>query len=250
MPSFADLPRGRRSSTRWSTFLAQLQGRGPSSACSGGPRARRARSSEAQVRAMFDRIAGVYDLMNSVMTAGLHHRWRERAADLARARAGRPRARRRQPAPATWRIELARRVGPGRRGRSARTSPRRCSSARARKAPRADAGSGATRSSCPTPTARSTPRRSASARATSPTSTAGWPRWRASCARAAASSCSRSPRRASRRCRRSSRVWFDRVVPLHRAPRRRAGGLHLPAELGPALPRARGARGGDGSAPG
>jgi demethylmenaquinone methyltransferase / 2-methoxy-6-polyprenyl-1,4-benzoquinol methylase len=32
---------------------------------------------------MFDRIAGVYDAMNSVMTAGLHHRWRERAADLA-----------------------------------------------------------------------------------------------------------------------------------------------------------------------
>jgi len=39
---------------------------------------------EGQVRAMFDRIAGAYDLMNSVMTAGLHHRWRERAADLAR----------------------------------------------------------------------------------------------------------------------------------------------------------------------
>jgi len=38
---------------------------------------------EGQVRAMFDRIAGFYDLMNSVMTAGLHHRWRERAADLA-----------------------------------------------------------------------------------------------------------------------------------------------------------------------
>lgn len=38
---------------------------------------------EGQVRAMFDRIAGLYDLMNSVMTAGLHHRWRERAADLA-----------------------------------------------------------------------------------------------------------------------------------------------------------------------
>jgi demethylmenaquinone methyltransferase/2-methoxy-6-polyprenyl-1,4-benzoquinol methylase len=32
---------------------------------------------------MFDRIAGVYDLMNSVMTAGLHHRWRRRAVDLA-----------------------------------------------------------------------------------------------------------------------------------------------------------------------
>jgi len=39
--------------------------------------------SEEQVRTMFDRIAGVYDLMNSVMTIGLHHRWRERAADLA-----------------------------------------------------------------------------------------------------------------------------------------------------------------------
>src|SRR4051794_33753475 len=36
------------------------------------------------VRAMFDRIAGVYDVMNTVMTAGLHHRWRARAADLAR----------------------------------------------------------------------------------------------------------------------------------------------------------------------
>jgi demethylmenaquinone methyltransferase / 2-methoxy-6-polyprenyl-1,4-benzoquinol methylase len=39
---------------------------------------------DAQVRAMFDRIAGVYDLMNGVMTAGMHHRWRARAADLAR----------------------------------------------------------------------------------------------------------------------------------------------------------------------
>lgn len=38
---------------------------------------------EPQVEAMFDRIAGVYDRMNSVMTAGLHHRWRSRAADLA-----------------------------------------------------------------------------------------------------------------------------------------------------------------------
>lgn len=32
---------------------------------------------------MFDRISGVYDRMNAVMTAGLHHAWRRRAADLA-----------------------------------------------------------------------------------------------------------------------------------------------------------------------
>ncbi len=43
---------------------------------------------EPQVEAMFDRIAGVYDLMNSLMTAGLHHRWRRRAVDLARVGAG------------------------------------------------------------------------------------------------------------------------------------------------------------------
>jgi demethylmenaquinone methyltransferase/2-methoxy-6-polyprenyl-1,4-benzoquinol methylase len=41
-----------------------------------------------QVRGMFDRIAGVYDLMNSAMTAGLHHGWRERAADRAELRPG------------------------------------------------------------------------------------------------------------------------------------------------------------------
>ena len=36
-----------------------------------------------QVRAMFDRIAGVYDTMNTLMTAGLHHVWRERAVELS-----------------------------------------------------------------------------------------------------------------------------------------------------------------------
>jgi demethylmenaquinone methyltransferase / 2-methoxy-6-polyprenyl-1,4-benzoquinol methylase len=38
---------------------------------------------EPEVQAMFDRIAGVYDRLNSVMTAGLHHQWRRRAAQLA-----------------------------------------------------------------------------------------------------------------------------------------------------------------------
>jgi demethylmenaquinone methyltransferase/2-methoxy-6-polyprenyl-1,4-benzoquinol methylase len=67
---------------------------------------------ETQVRAMFDRIAGVYDRMNSVMTAGMHHRWRERAADLARLDPG---ARALDVATGTGdlAIELKRRVGPG-----------------------------------------------------------------------------------------------------------------------------------------
>ncbi|MGH2994369.1 MAG: bifunctional demethylmenaquinone methyltransferase/2-methoxy-6-polyprenyl-1,4-benzoquinol methylase UbiE [Solirubrobacterales bacterium] len=42
----------------------------------------------AQVQGMFDRIAGVYDLMNTAMTAGLHHRWRTLAADRAELSSG------------------------------------------------------------------------------------------------------------------------------------------------------------------
>ena len=41
-----------------------------------------------QVRGMFDRIAGVYDVMNSAMTAGLHHEWRRRAVERAEAGPG------------------------------------------------------------------------------------------------------------------------------------------------------------------
>lgn len=36
-----------------------------------------------QVRSMFDGIAPIYDALNTAMSAGLHHRWRERAADMA-----------------------------------------------------------------------------------------------------------------------------------------------------------------------
>jgi demethylmenaquinone methyltransferase / 2-methoxy-6-polyprenyl-1,4-benzoquinol methylase len=65
---------------------------------------------EGQVRAMFDRIARVYDLMNSVMTAGLHHRWRERAADLAALGPG-DRALDVASGTGDLAVELARRVG-------------------------------------------------------------------------------------------------------------------------------------------
>lgn len=41
-----------------------------------------------QVQTMFDRIAGRYDLLNSLMTAGLHHSWRQRAVDRAEVFAG------------------------------------------------------------------------------------------------------------------------------------------------------------------
>ena len=64
------------------------------------------------MQAMFDRIAGVYDLLNTVMTAGLHHRWRTRAVDLARVGPG---SRVLDIATGTGdlAIELARRVSPG-----------------------------------------------------------------------------------------------------------------------------------------
>jgi demethylmenaquinone methyltransferase/2-methoxy-6-polyprenyl-1,4-benzoquinol methylase len=77
----------------------------------GRARARTGTLEEGQVRAMFDRIAVVYDLMNSVMTAGLHHRWRERAADLARLAPG-DRALDVAAGTGDLALELKRRVGP------------------------------------------------------------------------------------------------------------------------------------------
>ena len=61
---------------------------------------------------MFDRVAGVYDLLNTVMTAGLHHRWRSRAVDLAGVGPG---SRVLDVATGTGdlAIELVRRVSPG-----------------------------------------------------------------------------------------------------------------------------------------
>jgi demethylmenaquinone methyltransferase / 2-methoxy-6-polyprenyl-1,4-benzoquinol methylase len=67
---------------------------------------------EGQVRSMFDRIAGIYDPLNQVMTVGLHHKWRRRAADLAAVGSG---SRVLDVATGTGdlAIELAGRVAPG-----------------------------------------------------------------------------------------------------------------------------------------
>jgi demethylmenaquinone methyltransferase/2-methoxy-6-polyprenyl-1,4-benzoquinol methylase len=67
---------------------------------------------ETQVRAMFDRIAGFYDRMNTVMTAGLHHEWRRRAVDLAALAPG-DRALDVATGTGDLALELSARVGPG-----------------------------------------------------------------------------------------------------------------------------------------
>jgi demethylmenaquinone methyltransferase/2-methoxy-6-polyprenyl-1,4-benzoquinol methylase len=91
---------------------------GPSGANGADPSGHALRGSEQgrleapQVRAMFDGIAGVYDALNTAMTAGLHHRWRARAVDLARVGPG-DRVLDVATGTGDLALELARRVAPG-----------------------------------------------------------------------------------------------------------------------------------------
>ena len=177
---------------------------------------------------MFDRIAGVYDALNTVMTAGLHHRWRARAVDLARVGPG---SRVLDVATGTGdlAIELAAASAPTARS-SAATSPRACSTAPAPRRRGAGSGEPALRMGRRAGPAllrmtASTPPRSASARATSATA-----------ARPRRDGARRAPRRPRGRARdndahaRPAVALLRAVVRPHRA-RARAPGRRVLATL-------------------
>mgnify|MGYP000515870456 CR=1 FL=1 len=113
-------------------------------AAASAARARPSRDSEqfaGQVRGMFDRIAGVYDLMNSAMTAGMHHRWREKAVDRAGLERG-DSALDVACGTGDLTLELQRRVGPGGRVVGSDFSERMLDLAREKAARRGGAGWG------------------------------------------------------------------------------------------------------------
>jgi demethylmenaquinone methyltransferase/2-methoxy-6-polyprenyl-1,4-benzoquinol methylase len=76
------------------------------------PGAQAGRLQAPQVREMFDSVAGVYDVLNTAMSAGLHHRWRTRAVEFARVGPG-DRVLDVATGTGDLAFELARRVAPG-----------------------------------------------------------------------------------------------------------------------------------------
>jgi demethylmenaquinone methyltransferase/2-methoxy-6-polyprenyl-1,4-benzoquinol methylase len=65
-----------------------------------------------EVRALFNRISGAYDLLNDVISVGMHHSWRKRAADVAAVGPG-DRVLDVAAGTGDLTIELSRRVSPG-----------------------------------------------------------------------------------------------------------------------------------------
>ena len=200
---------------------------------------------------MFDRVAGRYDALNSVMTAGLHHRWRERAADRAELSAGRlgPRRLLRHRRP------RARAGRPGRPGRPRR----RLRLLRADARPRPREGQRARRRRRPLrvgrraqPSLRRRPLRRGHGRLRRPQP-------RRPRARPAGDGPRPAPGRPPGRARdhpADAAAALDLLLALvrpHRAAARqllrRPRGLHLPARVGAQLPRSAPPGGDDGRAP-
>lgn len=134
------------------------------------------------MRALFNRIAGIYDLLNGVMSAGLHHGWRRRAADLAALAPG-DRVLDVAAGTGDLTIELATRVGP--EGEAVGCDFSEDMLARARiKGPglRFEIGDALALDYAD---GEFLPRLSGSPHGTSPTWNEGCPRWSASCGRVA-----------------------------------------------------------------
>ncbi len=72
-----------------------------------------------RVRGVFDSVAGKYDLMNDLMSAGLHRLWKRFAVNATHVRAG-MRVLDLAGGTGDLALQFARRVGPDRRGRADR----------------------------------------------------------------------------------------------------------------------------------
>ena len=194
----------------WRTSPGPLPGDAPSGLATDRGNA----APRGEIRGMFDRISGVYDPLNLLISAFQEPRWRRRAVALAagpprdardRRRDGHGQGRRRTPP--------ARRAGRAGSGRGPLAGHDRASPSAASPGDPASRSWSGTPSRCRPPTGRSTPRRSPSGCATCPTTGPGSRRWPASSGPAAGSSAWRSARPRSPIAR-IMRAWFDGLVPL------------------------------------